>query len=40
MHPNLVIAGAPESGTTSLFKWLQARPSRCYFEGQGDVLPY
>jgi hypothetical protein len=25
--PNLVIAGAPKSGTTSLFKWLQAHPS-------------
>lgn len=25
--PNLVIAGAPKSGTTSLFKWLAAHPS-------------
>ncbi len=25
--PNLIIAGAPKSGTTSLFKWLQAHPS-------------
>lgn len=25
--PNLIIAGAPKSGTTSLFYWLQAHPS-------------
>jgi len=29
IFPNLVIAGAPKSGTSSLFFWLAAHPEVC-----------